>query len=224
MNKKIVVFAPHPDDGTLGCGGIIAKKLGQGYEIVMVYMTDGEHAFSKMFSINSDPTPNELSEIRREEARRAAGVLGLQDEHLFFLGFEDGELDQKTTEAKERVIKILSKWNPVEVYFPYEKDFHPDHRETNKIVISAIEKIGLPILKYRYSITYAYAHVRSLFVMLLNLFKHNLVGVDISEFLAQKEAAIKEFRSQITIISNKQERPIVENIKRFLKSNEVFFV
>jgi LmbE family N-acetylglucosaminyl deacetylase len=224
MNKKIVVFSPHPDDETLGCGGTIAKKLSEGYEVVVVYMTDGRHAFRDLFNIRSEPTPDELKEIRKEEAVTAASILGLQEENLTFLDFEDGVLEQKTAEAQEQVTKILSKHLPVEVYFPSEKDFHPDHRATNKTVRSSITQLDLLTLKYQYSIAQRYLHINPLVDTLLNIFKHNLIHVDISEFLPLKETAIKEFRSQITIMSAKQKRPIVANIKRFLKSKESFYL
>jgi len=224
MVKKIVVFAPHPDDETLGCGGTIARRLSEGYEVVVIYMTDGRHAFSKLFNINLEPTPEELKEIRKEEARRAASILGSQEENLCFLDFEDGRLEQEKAEAQQYVIEILSKHLPVEVYFPSEKDINPDHRATNKIVRNSINKLGLPTLKYRYSITQRYSRIGPHMDTLLNFFKHNLIHVDISKFLPLKEAAIKEFKSQITIISSEQERPVLENIKRFLRSNETFFI
>ena len=224
MNKKIGVFAPHPDDETLGCGGTIAKRLSEGYEVVVIYMTDGRHAFSKLFNINSEPTPEELKEIRKEEARRAARILGLQEQNLTFLDFEDGTLEQKKAEAQQQVIKILNKHLPVEVYFPYEKDINPDHRTTNKIVRNSISKLNLPTLKYRYSITQRYSRIGPLKDTLLNVFKHDLIHVDISKFLPLKEVAIKEFRSQITIISSKQEKPVLENVERFLMSKEIFYI
>jgi len=224
MKKKVIVFAPHPDDETLGCGGTIAKRLSQGYEVVVVYMTDGRHAFSKLFYINTEPTPEELKEIRREEARRAVSILGSQEENLFFLDFEDGRLEQKKAEAQQQAIKILSKQLPVEAYFPSEKDINPDHRTTNKIVRNSINKLGLPTLKYRYSITQRYSRIGPLMDKLLNIVKHNLIYVDISKFLPLKKAAIKEYKSQITILSSKQERPVLENIERFLTGREIFYL
>lgn len=41
MNKRIIVFAPHPDHETLGCAGTIAKRLNEGYEVLLVVLTDG---------------------------------------------------------------------------------------------------------------------------------------------------------------------------------------
>jgi LmbE family N-acetylglucosaminyl deacetylase len=224
MKNKIVVFSPHPDDETLGCGGTVAKKLSEGYEAVVVHMTDGRHAFSKLFNIDSEPTPDELKEIRKEEARKAARVLGLHEENLYFLDFEDGRLKQKQAEAQQQVIEILRKNLPVEAYLPSEKDINPDHPATSKIAKSSINKLGLSTLKYEYSIIQRYSRIGPRMDTFLDFFKHNLIHVDISKFLPLKEAAIKEYKSQITIVSSRQERPVLENIKRFLRSKETFFI
>jgi len=71
LKKKIVVFAPHPDDETLGCGGTIAKRVREGYDILIIFMTCGRNALSELFGISSNPSPLELKEIRKEEAKRA---------------------------------------------------------------------------------------------------------------------------------------------------------
>ncbi|MGE5398546.1 MAG: PIG-L deacetylase family protein, partial [Chitinophagales bacterium] len=40
--KRIMVFAPHPDDDILGCGGSIAKHTSLNHEVITVFMTSGE--------------------------------------------------------------------------------------------------------------------------------------------------------------------------------------
>jgi bacillithiol biosynthesis deacetylase BshB1 len=65
MTLDIIFTAPHPDDLEIGCGGAIAKLVSQGYKVGMVHMTIAE------------PTPRGSPEIRREEARAAADVLGV---------------------------------------------------------------------------------------------------------------------------------------------------
>lgn len=224
MNKKVVVFAPHPDDETLGCGGTIAKKLSEGYEVLIVFLTDGRNAFLKLFDIDSNPSPSELKEIRKDEVKRASSILSLSEDALLFLDFEDGMLGKNEVEVKKKVIEILGKTVPAEVYFTYEKDFHIDHRVANRIVRSSIKEIGLDALTYRYSITRKYARVSPLIDSFLNFFKHNMIRVDISNYLPLKEKALKEFKSQVTIISDRQQRPVLLNVERFLKNEEIFFV
>lgn len=222
MSRKLIVFAPHPDDETLGCGGTIIKKAKEGYEITIVVMTDGRNALSTVFGINSNPTPEELKLIRIEEIKRALAILGVTEEKLMFFNFEDGDLWQNRKEAEERVTEILGKISPAEVYFPCQKEYNADHRAANYIILDSLRRVGSSTLKYEYSITQKYARVGPFIDRLENIFKHNLVAVDVSEFLPLKDSAIKEFRSQITTISDKQKRPVLTKIGRFLKSKEVF--
>lgn len=225
MKKKVIVFAPHPDDEILGCGGTIARKLSEGYDVSIVFMTDGRNTYLKLFGITSEPTPLKLKEIRKEEAKRAAKVLGLQEENLLFLDIEDGMLEKNEGRVQEKVIEILSKASPAEVYFTYEKDFNTDHRVTNHIVENSITKLCLHTMKYQYSIVQKYARISPLKDTLFDLLKHHLIHVNISKFLPLKKMAIKKYTSQITILSSKQEKPVLESsfLKRFLKNEETFF-
>ena len=220
------MFSPHPDDETLGCGGTIAKKIDEGYEVLIVIMTDGRYAFSKVLGIDSDPTPEELKEMRKKEVERAANILGVPEKNLFFLDFEDGTLECNKKEAEKKITEILRKNPPTEIYFTYEKDANPDHRETNRILRKVINKMGLSATKYQYSISQTYlTRFGPMIDSFLNFFKRNRVCVDISKFLHLKEAALREFKSQIAMISSKQKKPIVssQKIKRHLKNREVFY-
>jgi LmbE family N-acetylglucosaminyl deacetylase len=217
-----MVFAPHPDDETLGCGGTMMKRAGEGYEVVVVVMTDGKYALLKEFGGDSNPTPEELKKIRKEEVIRATERLGVSNKNLLFLDFEDGGLGERRKEVEKKVIELLREYSPVEVYFPYVKDTNADHHIASLIIRGSIEKLGLPVRGYQYSIFQKYARVGPVKDRFLNIFRRNLVCVDISQFLQQKKAAVKEFRSQTTIISDKQKTPVVENVDWFLGNEEIF--
>lgn len=218
------MFAPHPDDETWGCGGTIAKRISEGYEVSIVVMTDGRYAFLTMLGIDSDPTPEELKEIRKEEVKRATGILGVPEENLIFLNFVDGTLENNTEKAEEKVTEILSKNHPVEVYSPCKKDAHPDHRAAYRIVRNSIRKLGISAVTYQYSIGQKYSRIGPIIDALLNLLKHNMVRVDISKFLSLKETAAKEFKSELATISSKQQNPIADDVKKFLKRKETFYI
>jgi LmbE family N-acetylglucosaminyl deacetylase len=222
--KKILIFAPHPDDETFGCGGTIAKRISEGYEVLIVIMTDGRHAFQHVFGIHFDPTPEELKEIRKEEVKRATKILGVPEEDLIFLDFVDGSLESNKEKVEEKVTEIISKNCPVEVYFPYKKDCNPDHRAAYQILKNSIRKLGISTLAYQYSITHKYARVGPILDAFLSFFKRNMVRVDISKFLLIKETACKEFKIELTSVSNRRHRAVVHSIKKFLKSNEVFYI
>lgn len=225
-NKRVIVFAPHPDDETFGCGGTIAKRVRERYEVLVVFLTDGRHAFSEVLGINSDPTPEELREIRKEEVKRAMKILGVREENLFFMDFEDGTLEKNEDKAEEKVMEILIKNPPTEVYFPYEKDFHPDHRVTNRIVRNSIKKLGLSTMRYKYSIVRTYVRVGLLIDAVLNLFRRNMIRVDVSKFLPLKIEAVNEFKSEVSVISGRQKEPVISPrlMESLLKGEETFFV
>jgi len=224
MGKKIIVFAPHPDDETLGCGGTIAKRISEGCEVLAVVMTDGRYAFLNVLDIDSDPTPEELKAIRKEEVKRATEILGVPEENLIFLDFVDRTLENNEEEAEEKVAEILSKNRPMEVYFPYKRDGHPDHRAAYRIVRNSIRKSGISALMYQYSITHKYARIGAIVDVFLNFLRLNILRVDVSKFLLLKEAALKEFKSELTAVSSRQRKPIIDGVKKFLNSEEVFYI
>jgi len=223
VSKKIIVFAPHPDDETLGCGGTIAKRISEGYEVLVVVMTDGRYAFLNVLDIDSDPTPEELKEIRKEEVKRATEILGVPEENLIFLDFVDRTLETNEEKAVEKVAEILSKNRPVEVYFPYKNDGHPDHRAACRIVKNSVRKSGISTLMYQYSITHKYARIGPIANVFFNLFNQSMVRVDVSKFLLIKKAALKEFKSELTAVSSRQHKPIINGVKKFLNNKETFY-
>jgi len=224
LNRYIIVFAPHPDDETLGCGGTIIKKNKEGYKVIIVFITDGRYAFSNVLGITSNPSPEELKEIRRMEALKATKILGISEGNLYFLDFEDRAVEKQRDRVEKRILEILERYLPEEIYFPSDKDYHTDHRVTNQIVSKSIRKIGLTTKAYKYSIMQRYSRIGPAMDRFINLFKRNLIRSDISSVLSQKITAIEQYKSQITLISLKQDRPILMNLKRFLKKTEKFYL
>jgi LmbE family N-acetylglucosaminyl deacetylase len=221
--KNIIVFAPHPDDETLGCGGTIAKRIRQGYKVLIVIMTDGRYAFKNILNIHVDPTPDELKALRKEEVKRATTILGVQEENLIFLDFVDGRLENEGEKAEEKITKILSENHPVEVYFPHKNDGHPDHRATYRIVKKSIRKLAMTTFAYQYSITPKHAYIGPIADSLINRFKNHRIYSDISKFVTIKEAALKEFESELTFVSCRKNKCVVNGVKKFLRDKEIFY-
>ena len=73
-DRPFIVVAPHPDDESLACGGLIADACRQGLRGKVVIVSDGagSHPNSKAYP------PDRLRSLREEEARRAAAELGLE--------------------------------------------------------------------------------------------------------------------------------------------------
>jgi LmbE family N-acetylglucosaminyl deacetylase len=228
LTKKIVVFAPHPDDETLGCGGTIARRLSEGCEVFVYVITDGRFSFSVVLGIDSDPSPEELRVIRRNETMRATKIIGLPESNLFFLDFEDNALLKHEEELEQKVMEVLKKYNPDEVFFTYGKDYNYDHQATSRAVKRCIKKLDSPPVAYQYSIARPgtcgiYGRVRPLMDAIINIFQETTVKIAIHDFLPLKEKAVHEFKSEISLLSPKQTRPITVDPEHFLKSKETFF-
>lgn len=222
LNKRIIVFAPHPDDETLGCGGTIIKRVTEGYEAIVVVMTDGRHALSAAFGIQNSPSPEEMKQIREAETVAAMRILGVTKKNIIFLDFEDGKLIDNSKQLLVKVTKILNEFQPVEVYFPQKKDYHPDHRTAGIVLEASIRKLDFPTKGYQYSIGTRFLHLGPIKAKFLDYFRNNHVYVDVSPFLSKKEAAINAYKSQIKIICAGQGRPVIPSTSKYLSKHEVF--
>jgi len=95
--------------------------------VYFIITTDGQRG-----SLDLKTNPQELIKIRENEAKNAAKVLGVKE--VFFLGYEDGFLDNIShLELREKYINFIRKLKPKIVltfdpWYPYEP--HSDHRKT----------------------------------------------------------------------------------------------
>ena len=120
----VLVVAPHPDDETLGCGGLIAQRRSEGRRVVVVVLTDGRGLLVR-FGITTDPTPEEVARLRKDETRRAFRILGGDPADLRFLDFENERLVEKKAEAVAKVAAVLKELAPSEVYVTSPFEAHP---------------------------------------------------------------------------------------------------
>jgi LmbE family N-acetylglucosaminyl deacetylase len=117
MNKKkILVLAPHTDDGELGCGASISKYLSEGSEVTYV-----------AFSTCSQALPAHLpKDSLVTECRAATKALGISN--VIFFDFEVRKLLFHRQEILEELIKLNQHAMPDTVFLPAEHDVHQDHQ------------------------------------------------------------------------------------------------
>jgi len=91
---RVLVLAPHPGDETIGCGATIRQLTATGIPVRIVFLTCGEHSqwslqlYRERLVVNPDKV-SLLGPRRMQEARAAAGELGLAADSLLFLGYPD---------------------------------------------------------------------------------------------------------------------------------------
>jgi LmbE family N-acetylglucosaminyl deacetylase len=170
--KRVLVLSPHFDDDVIGCGGTLHKHILAGDEVTVIYFTDGREG-------DPDFSNKEMLEaVRKEEARRATGILGIGN--LIFLDEPETRL-----KANKRLLRILSdifnKLAPDLVYLPSFIENHIDHLELNRIFFRLLRQLNMEFNVCAYE---AWSPISP-----------NII-VDIGQVIAKKEQALKEYKSQ----------------------------
>jgi LmbE family N-acetylglucosaminyl deacetylase len=239
LADSALIFAPHPDDETLGCGGTIIKKKRAGAKIRVIFTTDGRHAQDLI-------SEDGMKAIRVREAIAVARSLGLEENDVIFLEYEDTKLKENQEAALIKAIEILQKEQPTQVFIPYYKDILPDHIYTNRIVLSAIQACGRKAIVYEYPVWFWYhwpwvsiswyrQHQRHFLIRL----KCNLMAglrflrdfhcfVYIGDVLKLKRTALEKYKSQMTQPIPNPHRPMLAEVSNgeflqcFYQEREIF--
>lgn len=134
---RLMCVLAHPDDESMGTGGILARYAHEGIETYLLTATGGERGwFGKE---EAYPGPQELARIRHKELCEAAQVLGLRE--VTTLGYCDGELDQaRPDEVIGKIVAHLRRVRPhvVVTFDPFGAYGHPDHIAICQFTTAAI--------------------------------------------------------------------------------------
>ena len=183
--KRILVFAAHPDDDILGCGGSLAKHVELGNQVSVCYMTSGE-------SGGLDHSKEELSRIREKEAKNAAEVIGFQD--LTFLKNPDGYLRYDQGNLK-KLVELIRDKQPHLVYVHHASDGHQDHRATFQLVNEALARASARLFQEYEGAPWSTETVMTYEVWTpLSDFEY---VEDVSAFIDKKVAALRKHESQM---------------------------
>lgn len=132
---RLMCVLAHPDDESLGTGGLLAHAAAQGVATYLVTATRGERG-----RIGDErPGPEVAGPIRERELRRAAAVLGVREVAL--LGYVDGDLDRADPrEATSKIAAHFRRLRPhVVVTFPPDGIYgHPDHIAISQLTGAAV--------------------------------------------------------------------------------------
>ena len=132
-----MVFAPHPDDESLGCGGLIATLTDRGQVVRVVFVSDG--AMSHPNSAKYPPA--ERIALREQEATNACGLLGVTSDYIHFLRLPDTAVPREWHEDFGGVVnelgELLADWQVDTLVVPWRRDPHGDHRATWEICRAA---------------------------------------------------------------------------------------
>ena len=195
--QRVLLFAPHVDDETIGAGGTLMKHAAGGAETHVAFLTDGSGSQSK-------GAADELVAARKKEAQKVKELLNLTS--IDFFDEKDGQLtSDKRTRAwiKEKIETV----QPDVIYAPVFVDCHADHIATAQLVRDTLEEMG------RENITIRLYEINTL----LPKEEVNCI-VDISPYVSRKKEAIDVFQSQAIDFDGFQR---LEKLKRHMVAGSV---
>lgn len=135
-NERLLIVAPHPDDESIGLGGLISRF---GTQCDVCVVTDGSKC-------RSDEKNNDIVSVRKIEfdiAMKSAGV-----NHCFWMGIEDRSVVNNLGILKDLDLSDYNK-----VFIPSEDEQHIDHIATNVAALEMLKEYDNKVEIYCYEIT-----------------------------------------------------------------------
>ena len=131
--NKVLVLAPHTDDGEFGCGGTISKLINQGAEVHYV-------AFS---ACEQSVLPEFPSDILITEVKKATLALGIKKENLHLLKYDVRTFNYNRQAILDDIINFKKQINPDLVFIPSLNDIHQDHATIANEAVRAFKFVNI---------------------------------------------------------------------------------
>lgn len=187
---NILIFAPHPDDEVLGCGGIMAKYHKHGADIFVCIATCGHPPIFDDSLMKKNKWPHTLY----PEIRKAHEMLGVKD--TFFLDFPAADMEStKRSVVNDKIFNLIQELRPEIVYIPHFGDMQKDHFLLSESVMVAVRPKGPYIVRKVYAYEtlseteWNIPHVTNVFIP--------DTYVDISDYMKIKLDAMQCYQSQL---------------------------
>jgi LmbE family N-acetylglucosaminyl deacetylase len=132
-----LIVAPHPDDETLGPGGLIAAQRSRGVDVYVAAVTDGEKAYSDMPGLPAQ---------RRGEQTNALRRLAVPEERITRFGFPDGNVAGFEAQLEERLAPFISR--ETLVVTTWKGDHHPDHQACGRVAERLAKRAEAALCSY----------------------------------------------------------------------------
>lgn len=182
---RILAVGAHPDDLEILCAGTLAKYSARGDHVVMCHAANGDKGH---FII----PPDELTQIRRQEARDAAAVIGAECVEMGFLDMEIHDTDA----ARLRFIDMVRAARPDVIITHHPDDYHTDHKAVSALVLEASFSATVPHVETEHEYL---PRLPVLYFMdtLAGLHFQPTDYVDITPFMPQKTEMMSQHSSQL---------------------------
>ena len=185
LKRKVLVFAPHPDDETLGCSGLLLKLKKNGSNLNWLLFTemtkDGGYDVSDI----------KAKRIQIEKVKKI-----YKFKKTYELGYNPGSLDEvSSSEIIAKIKKILSDLKPDTILIPHHADIHTDHQVAHKLIISSSKSFRSKYIKTIMSYE-TLSETEFTSSSRENVFLPNIY-FDISPFIEKKIEIMKIYKNEI---------------------------
>jgi LmbE family N-acetylglucosaminyl deacetylase len=134
----VLIVAPHPDDETLGAGGLIAHLRDSGIEVLIAAVTDGENAYGA--------DSHGLGEVRAEEQTAALARLGVTEESIVRFRLCDSDVSSHEGLLEDLLAPLVRR--STHVVAPWMHDFHPDHEACGRVAGRLTQEFEIALTSY----------------------------------------------------------------------------
>ncbi len=200
--SKVLVFAPHPDDEILGCGGTMIKHIEAGNEVYVCIVTKGVLPLFKP----------EGTEMTRAEARNCHQHIGVKK--TYYLDFPAVMIDKENRyEINGKILDVIKEVQPDEVYIPHWGDMQKDHQIVADACMVALRPKYEPKIRRIYSYE-TMSETAWNAPNVQNEFIPN-VYVDITDTLDKKIVALSFFETQLSPFPDARSLESVEALAKY---------
>ncbi len=197
MKLDVLVFAAHPDDAELSCGGTILSLVASGKKVGIVDLTRGE--------MGTRGTP----EIRYQEAVASGRILGLSVREN--LAFDDVYFTNDQKHQLE-VVKMIRKYQPDIILCNAIRDRHPDHAKASQLVVQANFMAGLKKIETKSKgIVQDFWRVKNLYHYIQTDWIQPDFVVDVSDHWEKRMEAVRAFKSQFFDPDGEQSNTLISS-------------
>ena len=191
--SRSVIIAPHQDDESLGCAGLILSRRQANLPVHIVYITDGAGSHPGHPRLN----PQAIAQLRRAEAITALQKLAVGETALHFLDAPDGTLAQLTAADFERLAvrlsSMLASLQPNELFVPCRDDGSSEHTAAFQLTLRALQLAGIDPRIFEYPV---WARWRPQRLFRLGLINRRVRRLSFPQLAAHKRAALAAYASQ----------------------------
>ena len=134
---NVLAIGCHPDDIEINCVGTLAKCVKRGDNVTVCHVCNGNLGHEVI-------QPDELRIIRRDEARKAGALAGI---NVITCDIGDVLVNEALKEHRDKVVDVIRKVNPDFIITHAPNDYMPDHLAVSRLVFDASFAASVPHYK-----------------------------------------------------------------------------